>query len=266
MTATLGAISKAGDRDGDAAAAASALAHAGVRWPWCRGHRDADRHPQRRANRLRWVPITTTNATIVGSVSVTVPAGLTTAVSVSGLTIGTAPVTATLNGTATATVNIVPPPPVVTALAPVRRSPLTRPLARAVFLQVTINRAPTDPTVITLQNSATSVVTVPPSVTVAAGQLTASFPVTTQTQGQATITASFNSTSATAQVVVTAPEVESLTVAPAAPTAFAGESVAFTATGLFTDGSSQPLARTTSPGARPISQSPPLAAAAWPRP
>ncbi|MBX3125058.1 MAG: Ig-like domain-containing protein, partial [Nitrospira sp.] len=86
------------------------------------------------------------------------------------------------------------------------------------------------------------VVTVPPSVTVAAGQLTASFPVTTQTQGQATITASFNSTSATAQVVVTAPEVESLTVAPAAPTAFAGESVAFTATGLFTDGSSQPLA------------------------
>ncbi len=192
------------------------------------------------------VPITTTNTTIVGiPVSVTVPAGLTTApVSVSGLTIGTAPVTATLNGTATATVNIVPPPPVVTALGPIPpvTAPLTLAKGRTGVLQVTINRAPTDPTVITLQNSVTSVVTVPPSVTVPAGQLTASFPVTTQTEGQATITASFNSTSATAQVVVTAPEVESLTLAPAASTAFAGESVAFTATGLFTDGSSQPLA------------------------
>jgi len=192
------------------------------------------------------VPITSNNATIVGvPVSVTVPAGLTTApVSVSGLTIGAATVTATLNGTATATVNIVPPPPVVTALGPIPpvTAPLTLAKGRTGVLQVTINRAPTDPTVITLQNSATSVVTVPPSVTVAAGQLTASFPVTTQTEGQATITASFNSTSATAQVVVTAPEVESIALAPAAPTVFAGESVSFTATGLFTDGSSQPLA------------------------
>jgi hypothetical protein len=173
------------------------------------------------------VPITTNNATIVGvPVSVTVPAGLTTApVSVSGLTIGTATVTATLNGTATASVNIVPPPPVVTALGPIPpvTAPLTLAKGRTGVLQVTINRAPTDPTVITLQNSATSVVTVPPSVTVAAGQLTASFPVTTQTEGQATITASFNSTSATAQVVVTAPEVESLTLDPAAPTAFVEE-------------------------------------------
>ena len=191
------------------------------------------------------VPITTNNATVVDvPVSVTVPAGLTTApVSVSGLIIGTATITATLNGTATVTVNIVPPPPVVTALGPIPpvTAPLTLAKGRTGVLQVTINRAPTDPTVITLQNSATSVVTVPPSVTVAAGQLTASFPVTTQTEGQATITASFNSTSATAQVVVTAPEVESLTLAPAAPTAFAGEAIAFTATGLFTDGSSQPL-------------------------
>ena len=61
---------------------------------------------------------------------------------------------------------------------------------------------------------------VPPSVTVAAGQLTASFPVATQTQGQATITASFNSTSATAQVVVTAPEVESLTARACRPDGF----------------------------------------------
>jgi RHS repeat-associated protein len=192
------------------------------------------------------VPITTNNAMVVGvPVSVTVPAGLTTApVSVSGLTIGTATVTATLNGTATASVNIVPPPPVVTALGPIPpvTAPLTLAKGRTGVLQVTINRAPTDPTVITLQNSATSVVTVPPSVTVPAGQLTASFPVTTQTEGQATITASFNSTSATAQVVVTAPEVESLTLDPAAPTAFVEEAIAFTATGLFTDGSSQPLA------------------------
>ena len=132
------------------------------------------------------VPITTNNATSVGvPVSVTVPAGSsTTSLSVSGLTVGTGTVTATLNGTATATVTIVPPPPVVTALGPIPpgTAPLTLAKGRTGVLQVTINRAPTDPTVIMLQNSATSVVTVPPSVTVAAGQFTASFPVTTQTE------------------------------------------------------------------------------------
>ena len=82
--------------------------------------------------------------------------------------------------------------------------------------------------------------TVPPSVTVAAGQPTAPFPRHDSDQGQATITASFNSTSATAQVVVTAPRWSRSRSRPPPDGRFAGELIAFTATGN-TDGSSQPL-------------------------
>ena len=65
----------------DAAAAAKCSRSRRVRWPWCRAPPDADRHPQyARKRSIRWSPITTTNATIVGvPVSVAVPAGLTTA-------------------------------------------------------------------------------------------------------------------------------------------------------------------------------------------
>ena len=191
------------------------------------------------------VPLTTGSATILTvPPSVTIPAGFTeTPVQVTGLTLGTATVTATLNGTVISTITVVPPPVLITTLGPVPpiTAPLTLAKGRAGVLRVTVNRVPLDPTIVSLSNSATSLVTVPPTVTVPAGALFADFPVTTQHEGTATITASLNSTSATAQVVVIAPEVDAIAVTPANPTVFATEPVQFTATATMTDSTTQPL-------------------------
>ena len=191
------------------------------------------------------VPLTNSAPSLIGvPPSATVPAGLTTvAIPVAGLTVGTATVTATLNGTVLATVQVVPPPVTITFLGPVppTTSPLTLAKGRTGVLRVTVNRVPLDPTIVNLSNSGTSLVTVPPTVTVPAGALFADFPVTTQNEGTATITASLNSTSATTQVVVVAPEVDAITVTPSTPTVFATELVQFTATATMTDGATQPL-------------------------
>ena len=191
------------------------------------------------------VPLTNSSATILDvPPSATIPAGLTeTPVQVTGLTLGAATVTATLNGTVSSTITVVPPPVLITTLGPV--PPITPPLTlakgRIGVLRGTVNRVPLDPTVVNLSNSGASLVTVPPTVTVPAGALFADFPVTTQNEGTATITASLNSTSATAQVVVIAPEVDAIAVTPATPTVFATEPVQFTATATMTDGTTQPL-------------------------
>ncbi len=186
------------------------------------------------------VPLTTSSATILDvPASVIVPSGLTSVtIPVTGLTLGTATVTATLNGTVTSTITVVPPPALVTALGP---APLTLAKGRVGILQVTISRVPTVPTVVTLTNAHTSLVTIPAIVTVQAGQLTAEFPVTTQHEGMASITASLNGSSQSAQVMVVAAEADQVTVAPSNPTVFAGDSLAFTATAIMTDGSTQPL-------------------------
>ncbi len=191
------------------------------------------------------VPLTNSAPSLIDvPASATVPAGLTSvAIPVAGLSVGTATVTATLNGTAIATVQVAPPPVTITALGPVPStpSPLTLAKGRTGVLRVTVNRVPLDPTVVGLSNSGTSLVTVPPTVTVPAGALFADFPVTTQNEGTATITASLNSSTATAQVVVTAPEVDALTLSPLTPTVFATEPVQFTVTATMTDGTTQPL-------------------------
>ena len=194
------------------------------------------------------VPLTNSSATILTvPPSVTIPAGFTEApVQVTaGVTLGTATVTATLNGTVSSTITVVPPPVLITTLGPVPpiTAPLTLAKGRAGVLRVTVNRVPLDPTVISLTNSATSLVTIPAfgTVTVPAGALFADFPVTTQNEGTATITASLNGSSATADVVVIAPEVDAIAVTPANPTVFATESVQFTATATMTDGTTQPL-------------------------
>jgi RHS repeat-associated protein len=191
------------------------------------------------------VPLTTGSATILTvPPSVTIPAGFTeTPIQVTGLTLGTATVTGTLNGTVISTITVVPPPVLITTLGPV--PPITPPLTlakgRAGVLRVTVNRVPLNPTIVSLSNSATSLVTVPPTVTVPAGALFADFPVTTQNEGTATITASLNGSSVTADVVVIAPEVDAIVVTPATPTVFATEPVQFTATATMTDSTTQPL-------------------------
>ena len=191
------------------------------------------------------VPLTKSSATILDvPLTVTIPAGFTEApVQVTGLTMGTATVTATLNGTVTSTITVVPPPVTITALGPVppTTAPLTLAKGRAGVLRVTVNRVPTVATVVTVSNAQPNLVTVFGTVTVEAGAPFADFPVTTQNEGTATITASLNSTSANAQVVVTAPEVDALTLLPLAPSLFAGEAISFVATATMTDGTTQPL-------------------------
>lgn len=192
------------------------------------------------------VPLTNDHPTLVQApLSETVPAGQTqTMVSVTGLLTGNAVLTATLNGSSvSSTVQVTPPPPVVTALGPVppTLSPLTLPKGKPGVLRVTLSRAPTAPTTVTLTSNAPTIAAVPASVPVPAGSLTIDFPVNTVGQGTATITASLNGGSANATVVVTAPEVDAVTLSPLTPSVFATEPVQFTATATMTDGTTQPL-------------------------
>lgn len=180
-------------------------------------------------------------------VNVTVPANqLTVTIPVTALLAGNATITAAITGsTVSALIQVTPPPPVVTLLSTISPDPpgtvLTRPKGKPGSLRVTLNRAPTDTTLVTLTSSATTVAQVPASVTVAAGALTADFPVNTVGEGTATITASLNGGSATATVTVTPAELVLLTLSPQNLTLFLGESQAMTATGTLTDGSTQTL-------------------------
>ncbi len=182
------------------------------------------------------VPLTNSAPTIIDvPVSVTVPAGQTTVdIPVTGLLEGNATVTASLNSSsATATVTVTAPPPVVTALTPATQS-----LAKGVpgILRVFVSSAPLAPTPVTVTSSAAGIAAVPAMVTIPAGDLFADFPVVTNGEGTAVITASLNGGSATAQVIVTPAELVTLTISPQDPSEFLGAQVPFTATGTFTDG------------------------------
>ena len=185
--------------------------------------------------------LTNTASTIVQiPASITVPANqLSATIPVTGLQAGNATITASINGsTANSQVQVTLPSPVVTTLAPLTQS---LPKGRPGTLYVTLSRAPTDVTVVTLISSATNVAQVPASVTVAAGSLTAEFPVNTVGEGTATITASLNGGSATATVTVTPPELVLLTLSPQEFSLFVGEPQPMTATATLTDGTTQNL-------------------------
>src|SRR5438445_1620258 len=125
------------------------------------------------------------------------------AFTVTGLAVGDAVVTATLNtSTQTATVHVIQPPPTVVSLLP---NPLAIQQGATGSFTLTINAAQVADTVIPLTNSAPAVLQAPGSVTVPAGQTSVTFPVTVLRPGNATVTASLNSTSASATVQVTPP-------------------------------------------------------------
>ncbi len=173
--------------------------------------------------------------------SVTVPAGQTQAgFAVKGLQVGTAIVTATLAGgtisTARATVGVTAPPTVVTGLTP---TSLSLPKGRPGVLRVTVSPAPAEATPVDLSSSNPEVAGAPTMVTIPAGALFADFPVLSVGEGSAAVTASLNGGIAQAQITVTPAELVFLTLAPLTPTAFTGETVPFTATGTFTDGTTQ---------------------------
>jgi RHS repeat-associated protein len=188
------------------------------------------------------VPLTNSTPSLLQAPDhVIVPAGQTSATfAVTAIVAGTATLTATLNGsTASSTIQIAPPPPVLVSLVPVPpppSGPLTLPKGVPGTLRVTIDRAATEATVIALASAATTAVTVPPTVTVPAGLLTADFPVMTVGEGSSVITASLNGSTATATVVVTPAVLVQLALAPLTPTIFVGQQQAFTAQGTFTDG------------------------------
>lgn len=123
--------------------------------------------------------------------------------SATGLAIGNAVITAAVDNTqASAAVHVSPQPAAIVSLLP---SPLPLQQGSIGSLTVTINVAQEADTVITIANSAPSVVQVPSSVTVAAGATSVAFAVNALISGLADITASVNGTSATSQIEVTPP-------------------------------------------------------------
>ncbi|HZR68835.1 MAG TPA: RHS repeat-associated core domain-containing protein [Burkholderiales bacterium] len=167
-----------------------------------------------------------------GAVSVIVP--------VTAVAPGTANITASVNGTsATAAVTVSPPPPVVNSITP---ATLTLPKGTPGTLRVTVTRAPSVATAVTLSSSAPAIASVPPTVNIPAGALLADFPVASNDVGQATITASLNGGSATATVTITPAELVTLTLSPQAPAVYVGDTEQFSATGTMTDGTSQDFA------------------------
>jgi RHS repeat-associated protein len=177
-------------------------------------------------------------AVVQVAASVTVLAGAISApIPVNALASGTANVTASVNGTsATTAVQVTPPPPVVTGLAP---ATLTLPKGTPGTLRVTVSRAPSVATAVTLSSSDPSIASVPPSVNIPAGALFADFPVASNSVGQATLTASLNGGAATATVTIAPAEPVTLTLSPQTPIAYTSETVQFTATATMTDGTTQ---------------------------
>jgi RHS repeat-associated protein len=170
--------------------------------------------------------------------SVVIPAGsVSTAINVSALTLGSANITASVNGTsATSKVDVTPPPPVVGTLSPVK---LTLPKGTPGVLRVTLSRAPNVASAVTLTSDHPSIASVPPQVNVPAGALFADLPVMANSEGGATITASLNGGSATSAITVTPPEVVTLAISPNPASAYIGETEPFTATATMTDGTTQ---------------------------
>lgn len=166
---------------------------------------------------------------VAGAVSAQIP--------VTAVSSGTAQVSASLNATsAAAVVDVTPPPPVVASVTP---AALSLPKGTPGLLRVTLSRAPSVATAVALVSSSPSIASVPPQVNVPAGALFADFPVTSNSVGQATITASLNGGSAASVVTVAPAELVTLTLSPQAPTNYVGESVPFTATGTMTDGTTE---------------------------
>ncbi len=77
---------------------------------------------------------------------------------------------------------------------------------------------------------------VPASVNIPAGALSADIPLASNSQGQATITAALNGGIAQAQVTVAPAELAQPAVSPAPGSAYQGEALQFSATGTMTDG------------------------------
>jgi RHS repeat-associated protein len=136
--------------------------------------------------------------------TVTVAQGLTSATfTATGLAQGNAVITASANNTSkTAAVHVSPQPAAMATLLP---SPLPLQQGATGTLTATINVAQEADLTIGLANTAPAVASVPASVTILAGAVSVTIPVTALSPGSTSVTASINGTSATSTVNVTPP-------------------------------------------------------------
>ncbi len=181
------------------------------------------------------IPLTNSASTVINAPgSVIVPAGRTgITFPVTAITQGLATITASINQiTVSAQIQVTPPPTIVTGLTP---SILSLPKGRPGILHVSVSPASVEPQIVVLTSSNAAVAEVPANVTIPAGALGADFPVLSLTEGQSTITATLNGSSASAQVTITPAELFSLTLSPETQTIFIGETKSFQATGTYTD-------------------------------
>ncbi len=144
---------------------------------------------------------------------VMVPAGQTQApIPVDGIAPGVAQVTVSLNGSsASSQVTVTPAPPTVVSLVP---SLSTLTIGASTTLQLTISAAQASDTTVLLDSSPAGILLVPAAVVVPAGEVTTDVPVEAVDLGQSLITASLNSSTASALVNVVAPPLEVVALEP----------------------------------------------------
>ena len=147
---------------------------------------------------------------------------------VSGVAAGSTAVTASANGgSASATVNVTPAPPTIASLAPAALSVMQ---SSSGTLTVTISAAQAGDTPVSVASSNSAIASVPSSVSVPAGQLSAQIPVSALSPGDADVTASLNGSSATSRVSVTALPPTVVSLVPTISTVTLGASTSLTLT------------------------------------
>lgn len=148
------------------------------------------------------VPLTINPAGILDvPAQIIVPAGqITAAIPVTALALGTAGITASLNGSSVSSVLLVlPPAPALTALNP---PTLTVRQDATGSLTATLNAAQLTATEVSLVAADPSIVQIAPTATIPAGELSIVIPVTGLALGTSTVTANVNGTSRSASVSV----------------------------------------------------------------
>lgn len=178
------------------------------------------------------VPLANSDQTVIDlPAQAVVPAGRTmVGIPVTARTSGAA--TVTVGGALSASVNVTLDEPQVGGVEPVQLA-----LAKGMpgRIAVTLDRAPRSPFVLPVVSGNPLVVDVPASVVFPAGVQRSDFPLLARGEGQGTVTVG----GAVVAVTVTAPDVAALTLSPQTPTAYVGESLAFTLQGTYTDASQQ---------------------------
>lgn len=118
------------------------------------------------------------------------------------------------------------PPPALSQVTQLGQGTLVLKHGASGVLQATLNPAPTAPGVLAVSSDSPTTVSVPASITFAAGQTQVGIPVTAEQQGKADITVSLNGSSRSAKVNVTPSPSRLLSLSPAQATLQPGATLA----------------------------------------